>query len=108
MKDTVKIVRCVNPRWTGVSDGSCYLYQSSKVQTMPQGMTHFYDSMPTTIAKEVRKGLMEKCGHTMYYLYQNGTYPIPPEALEAMKKVCRDSGWTKRLRFDGYVRERVW
>jgi hypothetical protein len=106
--DTRRLLLSVNPGYVARKKGKCEYFQSAEPIYMGKGLVHFYDRIPESAARAIRKQLLAHFGNSNYYRYRSGERLIKPEIKEYITEVCRKHGWTEELVFDETVLEYQW
>ena len=98
----------VNPMHPEVKANKCALYREKKHVRYAKGMMHFYDEMTRSQEVGIKHRLIVHYGRRQYYEYRRGERLISPEMQEFIGQVCKEHGYTKELRYDGWQDDYAW
>ena len=98
----------VNPMHPEVKANKCALYREKKHVRYAKGMMHFYDEMTRSQEIGIKHRLIVHYGRRQYYEYRRGERLISPEMQEFIGQVCKEHGYTKELRYDGWQDDYAW
>lgn len=98
----------VNPMHPEVKANKCALYREKKHVRYAKGMMHFYDEMTRSQEVGIKHRLIVHYGRRQYYEYRRGERLISPEMQAFIGQVCKDYGYTKELRYDGWQDDYAW
>ena len=98
----------VNPMHPEVKANKCALYREKKHVRYVKGMMHFYDEMTRRQEVGIKHRLIVHYGRRQYYEYRRGERLISPEMQEFIGQVCKEHGYTKELRYDGWQDDYAW
>lgn len=98
----------VNPMHPEVKANKCALYREKKHVRYAKGMMHFYDEMTRSQEIGIKHRLIVHYGRRQYYEYRRGERLISPEMQEFISQVCKEHGYTKELRYDGWQDDYAW
>ena len=98
----------VNPMHPEVKANKCALYREKKHVRYAKGMMHFYDEMTRSQEIGIKHRLIVHYGRRQYYEYRRGERLISPEMQEFIGQVCKEHGYTKELRYDGWQDNYAW
>ena len=98
----------VNPMHPEVKANKCALYREKKHVRYAKGMMHFYDEMTRSQEIGIKHRLIVHYGRRQYYEYRRGERLISPEMQAFIGQVCKDYGYTKELRYDGWQDDYAW
>lgn len=98
----------VNPMHPEVKANKCALYREKKHVRYAKGMMHFYDEMTRRQEVGIKHRLIVHYGRRQYYEYRRGERLISPEMQEFIGQVCKEHGYTKELRYDGWQDDYAW
>ena len=98
----------VNPMHPEVKANKCALYREKKPVRYAKGMMHFYDEMTRSQEIGIKHRLIVHYGRRQYYEYRRGERLISPEMQEFIGQVCKEHGYTKELRYDGWQDNYAW
>lgn len=98
----------VNPMHPEVKANKCALYREKKHVRYAKGMMHFYDEMTRSQEIGIKHRLIVHYGRRQYYEYRRGERLISPEMQEFISQVCKEHGYTKEIRYDGWQDDYAW
>ena len=98
----------VNPMHPEVKANKCALYREKKHVRYAKGMMRFYDEMTRSQEVGIKHRLIVHYGRRQYYEYRRGERLISPEMQEFIGQVCKEHGYTKELRYDGWQDDYAW
>jgi len=98
----------VNPMHPEVKANKCALYREKKHVRYAKGMMHFYDEMTRSQEIGIKHRLIVHYGRRQYYEYRRGERLISPEMQAFIGQVCKEHGYTKELRYDGWQDDYAW
>ena len=98
----------VNPMHPEVKANKCALYREKKHVRYAKGMMHFYDEMTRSQEVGIKHRLIVHYGRRQYYEYRRGERLISPEMQAFIGQVCKEHGYTKELRYDGWQDDYAW
>ena len=98
----------VNPMHPEVKANKCALYREKKHVRYAKGMMHFYDEMTRSQEIGIKHRLIVHYGRRQYYEYRRGERLISPEMQEFIGQVCKEHGYTKEIRYDGWQDDYAW
>ena len=98
----------VNPMHPEVKANKCALYREKKHVRYAKGMMHFYDEMTRSQEIGIKHRLIVHYGRRQYYEYRRGERLISPEMQAFIGQVCKEHGYTKELRYDGWQDNYAW
>ena len=98
----------VNPMHPEVKPNKCALYREKKHVRYAKGMMHFYDEMTRSQEIGIKHRLIVHYGRRQYYEYRRGERLISPEMQAFIGQVCKEHGYTKELRYDGWQDDYAW
>ena len=98
----------VNPMHPEVKANKCALYREKKHVRYAKGMMHFYDEMTRSQEIGIKHRLIVHYGRRQYYEYRRGERLISPEMQAFIGQVCKENGYTKELRYDGWQDDYAW
>lgn len=98
----------VNPMHPEVKANKCALYREKKHVRYAKGMMHFYDEMTRSQEIGIKHRLIVHYGRRQYYEYRRGERLISPEMQAFISQVCKEHGYTKELRYDGWQDDYAW
>jgi len=98
----------VNPMHPEVKANKCALYREKKHVRYAKGMMHFYDEMTRSQEVGIKHRLIVHYGRRQYYEYRRGERLISPEMQAFIGQVCKENGYTKELRYDGWQDDYAW
>lgn len=98
----------VNPMHPEVKANKCALYREKKHVRYAKGMMHFYDEMTRSQEIGIKHRLIVHYGRRQYYEYRRGERLISPEMQAFIGQVCKEHGYTKEPRYDGWQDDYAW
>ena len=98
----------VNPMHPEVKANKCALYREKNHVRYAKGMMRFYDEMTRSQEVGIKHRLIVHYGRRQYYEYRRGERLISPEMQEFIGQVCKEHGYTKELRYDGWQDDYAW
>ena len=98
----------VNPMHPEVKPNKCALYREKKHVRYAKGMMHFYDEMTRSQEIGIKHRLIVHYGRRQYYEYRRGERLISPEMQAFIGQVCKEHGYTKEIRYDGWQDDYAW
>lgn len=98
----------VNPMHPEVKANKCALYREKKHVRYAKGMMHFYDEMTRSQEVGIKHRLIVHYGRRQYYEYRRGERLISPEMQAYIGQVCKEHGYTKEPRYDGWQEDYAW
>jgi len=98
----------VNPMHPDVKANKCALYREKKHVRYAKGMMHFYDEMTRSQEIGIKHRLIVHYGRRQYYEYRRGERLISPEMQAFISQVCKEHGYTKEPRYDGWQDDYAW
>lgn len=106
--DTRRLLLNVNPSYVARKKGKCEYFQSAEPVLMGKGLAHFYDKIPESKARAIRKQLLSHFGNSNYYRYRSGERLITPEVKKFIIETCKKNGWNEEPVFDDVVQDYQW
>ena len=94
-----------NPR---MQTDKCPHFAKDEPIEMPVGIAPIYHDMPGWMERKIKGSLIDFFSRKRYYMYHNGTLPMPPDVENYVRKTAKDAGWDKELTFAGTVTDIMW
>ena len=101
-------IKVLNPKLFPAANHDCKFFNSTNKINLAWGIKNILNDLPYQIAKEVKKDLLARFGHTKYYRFYREEVALMPKDQEIFQNIFEKHGIAEKPAYTRFTEEYNW